>query len=60
MLPPRMQIVLHLNPIYYMIESMRSALIGVTAEPPWHGFIVLTALTGAMVSLGALAAQARV
>ena len=49
MLPPAFQIVLHLNPIYYMIESMRSALIGVTAEPPWLGFCVLGVLTAAMV-----------
>jgi ABC-2 type transport system permease protein len=49
MLPAGFQLVLHLNPIYYMIESMRSALIGVHAEPPWAGFSVLFALTAAMV-----------
>ena len=50
MLPPAFRVVLHLNPIYYMIESMRYALIGVTAEPPWLGFCVLGLLTTAMVS----------
>jgi ABC-2 type transport system permease protein len=50
MLPPAFRTVLHLNPIYYMIESMRSALIGVTAEPPWLGFSVLAALAFAMVT----------
>jgi len=49
MLPPGFRVVLHLNPIYYMIESMRSALIGVTDEPPWVGFSVLLVLTVAMV-----------
>ena len=49
MLPRGFQVVLHLNPIYYMIESMRSALIGVTAEPPWLGFAVLSVLAAAMV-----------
>jgi ABC-2 type transport system permease protein len=49
MLPPGFRVVLHLNPIYYMIESMRSALIGVTDQPPWVGFSVLTALAVAMV-----------
>ena len=49
MLPPAFRVVLHFNPIYYMIESMRYALIGVTAEPPWLGFCVLGALTAAMV-----------
>jgi ABC-2 type transport system ATP-binding protein len=50
MLPPAFRVVLHLNPIYYMIESMRFALIGVTDEPPWLGFCVLGALTAAMVT----------
>jgi len=50
MLPPGFRVVLHLNPIYYMIESMRSALIGVHEQPPWVGFSVLLALTAAMVA----------
>ncbi len=49
MLPPAFRIALHLNPIYYMIESMRSALIGVTDQPPWLGFSVLLTLTVGMV-----------
>ena len=49
MLPAGFRLVLHLNPIYYMIESMRSALIGVTAEPPWLGFLVLIVLAGTLI-----------
>ena len=49
MLPKGFQLVLHLNPIYYMIESMRSALIGVHEQPPLMGFVVLFALTALMV-----------
>ena len=49
MLPPGFRLLLRFNPIYYMIESMRYALIGVTAEPPWLGFCVVGALTAAMV-----------
>jgi ABC-2 type transport system ATP-binding protein len=49
MLPPAFRVVLHLNPIYYMIESMRYALIGHTSEPPWIGFGVLFALAALMV-----------
>ena len=49
MLPPAFRLLLHFNPIYYMIEAMRSALVGVTAEPPWLGFCVLFALTAGMV-----------
>ena len=50
MLPPAFRVVLHLNPIYYMIESMRAALIGVHAVPPWIGFGVLIALAGGLTA----------
>jgi ABC-2 type transport system permease protein len=49
MLPQGFRLVLRLNPIYYMVESMRAALIGVHEQPPWVGFTVLVALTAAMV-----------
>src|SRR5205814_10255309 len=49
MLPPGFRLVLHLNPIYYMIESMRSSLIGVTSEEPWVGFAVLIVLATVLV-----------
>src|SRR5439155_8570392 len=49
MLPESFRLVLHLNPIYYMIESMRSSLIGVTSEEPWVGFAVLIVLATVLV-----------
>jgi ABC-2 type transport system ATP-binding protein len=49
MLPKGFRLVLHLNPIYYMIESMRYSLIGIAAEAPWVGFFVLTVLAGGLV-----------
>ncbi|MCA1829739.1 MAG: ABC transporter permease [Myxococcales bacterium] len=49
MLPPAFRVVLRFNPIYYMIESMRSSLIGVTSEPPLAGFSVLIALAAILV-----------
>jgi ABC-2 type transport system ATP-binding protein len=49
MLPPGFRVFLHLNPIYYMIESMRFALIGISAQTPWLGFGVLILLTTALV-----------
>jgi ABC-2 type transport system permease protein len=49
MLPAGFRTLLRFNPIYYMIESMRSSLIGVTAEPPWLGFAVLIALAAILV-----------
>ncbi|HZX96578.1 MAG TPA: ABC transporter permease [Myxococcales bacterium] len=50
MLPHGFQVVLHLNPIYYMIESMRFALIGHTVERPWEGFGVMLAIAVLLVS----------
>ncbi|HEX4382920.1 MAG TPA: ABC transporter permease [Myxococcales bacterium] len=50
MLPAGFRLVLHLNPIYYMIESMRYSLIGISAEQPWVGFGVLTLLTVGLVT----------
>jgi ABC-2 type transport system ATP-binding protein len=50
MLPRGFRLVLHLNPIYYMIESMRYSLIGISAEEPWVGFGVLTLLTVGLVT----------
>jgi ABC-2 type transport system ATP-binding protein len=49
MLPPGFRIVLHLNPIYYMIESMRFALIGHNVERPWAGFAVIVGISGILV-----------
>src|SRR4051812_1483943 len=50
MLPAGFRVVLHLNPIYYMIESMRYALIGHTVEAPWAGFSVMIAIAAALVA----------
>jgi len=50
MLPAPFQFVLHLNPIYYMIESMRFSLIGVTGEAPWAGFGILTLLAASLTA----------
>jgi len=49
MLPESFRTVLHLNPIYYMIESMRFALIGHTLERPWTGFSVMFFIAAALV-----------
>jgi ABC-2 type transport system permease protein len=49
MLSPAFRRLLLLNPIYYMIESMRFALLGRTQIPPAFGFTVLFALALAML-----------
>ncbi len=50
MLPPHFQLFLHINPIYYMIESMRYALIGHVGSPPATGFAILAVLAFALVT----------
>jgi ABC-2 type transport system ATP-binding protein len=50
MLPDSFRVVLHLNPIYYMIESMRFALIGHTVERPWAGFSVMLGIAAALIA----------
>ena len=49
MLPETFRSVLHVNPIYYMIEAMRFALIGHTIERPWAGFAVMVCIAAALV-----------
>jgi len=49
MLPESFRVVLHLNPIYYMIEAMRFALIGHTVERPWAGFSVMAGIAAILV-----------
>jgi ABC-2 type transport system permease protein len=49
MLPGPFQAVLHLNPIYYMIETMRFALIGHSDGSPLAGFAIVLVLAAAMV-----------
>jgi ABC-2 type transport system ATP-binding protein len=50
MLPAGFRVVLHFNPIYYMIESMRHALIGISDQAPWVGFGVLILLAAGLVA----------
>ena len=49
MLPATFRVVLHFNPIYYMIEAMRFALIGHTVERPWAGFSVMVGIAAILV-----------
>jgi ABC-2 type transport system ATP-binding protein len=49
MLPRQFQLFLHINPIYYMIESMRYALIGHVGSPPAAGFTILAVMAAALV-----------
>jgi len=51
MLSPRFQALLHLNPIYYLIEVMRYALIGRSHVAPVAGFGLIALLAIAMLAL---------
>ena len=50
MLPPKFQLFLHINPIYYMIEAMRFALIGHVGAPPAMGFAILVLLAAVLIT----------
>ena len=50
MLSPRFQGLLRLNPIYYLIESMRLALVGRSHIPASQGFGLLALLAVAMLA----------
>jgi ABC-2 type transport system ATP-binding protein len=50
MLPDSFQALLHFNPIYYMIEAMRFALIGHCDGSPWAGFAIVGVLAASMVA----------
>lgn len=39
-LPPLMQKLSHLNPLFYMIDGVRKGMIGVSDSSPWLGFLV--------------------
>jgi ABC-2 type transport system permease protein len=49
MLPPAFQHLLRFNPIYFMIEAMRYALLGVSDVSPWAGFSLLLILAIAVI-----------
>jgi ABC-2 type transport system permease protein len=51
MLSPQFRSLLHLNPIYYMIESMRFALLGRTQIAVPLGFGLIAVLATAMLGL---------
>jgi ABC-2 type transport system permease protein len=49
MLPETFQHLLKVNPIYFMIEAMRYALLGVSDVPAWIGFSLLFVLAAAVI-----------
>ena len=50
-LPPLMQTLSHLNPMFYLIDGLRFGVIGTSDSSPWLGLAVSTAATGAVLCL---------
>ncbi|MBE3637893.1 ABC transporter permease [Mangrovicoccus sp. HB182678] len=50
-LPPAMQALCHVNPIFYLIDGARYAILGVSDSSPWLGMGVCLAVAGALAAL---------
>ncbi len=50
-LPPLMQTITHLNPVFYLIDGTRHGFIGVSDSSPWLGLAVCTGATAAVLAL---------
>ncbi|WP_243697867.1 ABC transporter permease [Rhodovulum bhavnagarense] len=50
-LPIAMQVVTHVNPVFYLIDGMRYGVIGRSDSSPWLGLAVCTASTGVVLAL---------
>lgn len=50
-LPPVMNAIIHLNPVFYLIDGLRFGTIGASDSSPWLGLAVCTAATAAILAL---------
>ena len=50
-LPPAMQAFSHANPVFYLIDGLRHAVLGVSDSPPALGFAVVVVATAAVSAL---------
>ncbi|MEL6168274.1 MAG: ABC transporter permease [Pseudomonadota bacterium] len=50
-LPPAVQTLTHLNPIFYLIDGTRYGIIGASDSSPWLGLLVCGATTAAVLGL---------
>ena len=50
-LPPLMQTITHLNPVFYLIDGVRYGFIGVSDSSPWLGLAVCLVSTAAVLAL---------
>ncbi|SPJ28414.1 ABC transporter permease [Falsiruegeria mediterranea] len=50
-LPPVLNLISHLNPVFYLIDGVRFGVIGVSDSSPWLGFAVCSGATTAVCLL---------
>jgi ABC-2 type transport system permease protein len=50
-LPPVMNTIIHLNPVFYLIDGLRFGTIGASDSSPWLGLLVCTVATAAILAL---------
>lgn len=50
-LPPAMQTLLHVNPMFYLIDGVRYGMIGQSDSSPWLGLAVVTTAVAAVLGL---------
>jgi ABC-2 type transport system permease protein len=50
-LPPVMDTIIHLNPVFYLIDGLRFGTIGASDSSPWLGLLVCTVTTAAILAL---------
>ncbi|MCF6444043.1 ABC transporter permease [Nereida sp. MMG025] len=50
-LPPFMQTLSHLNPIFYLIDGARYGILGVSDSDPWLGLLICSVTTAAVLTL---------
>ncbi len=50
-LPPAMQVITHLNPVFYLIDGVRFGVLGVSDSSPWLGLAICLVTTGGVLAL---------
>jgi ABC-2 type transport system permease protein len=50
-LPPAMQVLTHINPVFYLIDGVRYGVLGVSDSSPWLGLPIVGAFTAGVLML---------
>lgn len=50
-MPPVLRAISHANPVFYLIDGLRAAVLGVSDSSPWLGFAVVGAATAGVSAL---------